>query len=264
MIQLDNISRNLGGKTVLCNLSMTVERGQTQVIVGASGAGKSVMLRHVIGLLTPDAGRVLIDGLPVGSAAAGDLEAVRSRFGVLFQSGALINWMNVFDNVALPLYEKTEMSDGEIRDNVMSKLELVGMQDAHAKMPAELSGGMRKRVGLARAIIRDPGVILYDEPTSGLDPVLARSIDHLICRLQDTLGVTSVVVTHDLHSAFYVGNRIAMLAEGQIEANCTPAEFARHASPTVQKFVQAQFGDQETAARFADHSVCLRKEYHES
>ncbi|MFO7820826.1 MAG: ABC transporter ATP-binding protein [Lentisphaeria bacterium] len=243
MIELRNISRSLGGKPVLNGLNLCVENGQTQVIVGASGTGKSVTLRHIIGLLTPDDGSVTIEGSEVGVAKGSELERIRNRFGVLFQSGALINWMNVFDNVALPLYEKTDWRRDRICDTVDEKLALVGMEHTQHKMPAELSGGMRKRVGLARAIVMEPDIILYDEPTSGLDPVLARSIDRLIRDLQAKMQVTSIVVTHDLHSAFYIGDRIAMLHEGRVVANCPPSEFAEHQSQTIREFVQAQFGN---------------------
>ena len=264
MIELKHLSRSLGGKPVLADVSLTVERGETQVIVGASGAGKSVTLRHIIGLLTPDEGEVIVDARSVGKAKGSELEGIRNQFGVLFQSGALINWMNVFDNVALPLYEKTDSSDDRIRETVLAKLALVGMEESENKMPGELSGGMRKRVGLARAIVRDPAFMLYDEPTSGLDPVLARSIDALISRLQTRLQVTSVVVTHDLHSAFLVGDRVAMLHEGRIEANCSPDEFADHGSGVVREFVKSQFGTIETAKAAAQRAATQRKQNDES
>lgn len=247
MIELTDINRSLGGRAVLNGVNLAIERGATQVIVGASGAGKSVMLRHIIGLLSPDSGEVKIAGRSLAGVAGSDLEEMRNQFGVLFQSGALINWMNVFDNVSLPLYENTDWDAARIERVVHEKLALVDMQDAGAKMPAELSGGMRKRVGLARAIVRNPDIILYDEPTSGLDPVLARSIDQLICHLQKQLQVTSVVVTHDLHSAFLIGDRIAMLHKGRIAANCSARDFVEHDAAVVREFVEAQFGDLEVA-----------------
>ena len=210
--------------------------------MGPSGTGKSVTLKHILGLLTPDEGQVLIDGEDLNALNNKRLEKVRERFGVLFQSGALINWLNIFDNMALPLREKTRLNVEEISALIQEKLLLVNLSDIDKKMPSELSGGMRKRVGLARAIIREPEIIIYDEPTSGLDPVLSRSIDRLIVNLQKRLKVTSVVVTHDLVSAFAIGDRIAMLHNGKVIELATPAEFKRSNNKIVQEFINAQFG----------------------
>lgn len=243
MLELSDIRKNLNGKDVLSGVSFRVPEGETLVVVGSSGAGKSVMLQHIAGLMAPDSGTVVIDGVDLCTARGRELEAVRNRFGMLFQSGALINWMSVYDNVALPLYEKTTLSDDEIRGIVEEKLRLVGLEGAGSKMPAEISGGMRKRAGLARAIVREPTLILYDEPTSGLDPVMSRTIDDLILDLQRSLGVTAVVVTHDLRSAFAVGNNVAMLHEGQIVELSPPEQFRNSDRPFVRKFVDAQFGD---------------------
>jgi phospholipid/cholesterol/gamma-HCH transport system ATP-binding protein len=195
----------------------------------------------MVGLMRPDDGRVLVDGADLTHAAGEQLAALRRKFGVLFQSGALINWMTLAENVALPLVEHTDLSAEEIDQRVREKLEWVGLSDYRHLRPAEISGGMKKRAGLARAIIHEPEVILYDEPTSGLDPVLSRHIDQLIRNLQRRLGVTSVVVTHDLHSAFTVGDRIAMLYEGQVATVGTPAEFRECPHPFVQSFIKAQF-----------------------
>jgi len=240
MIRLVDIHKSLGGRPVLRGVDLHVQRGETLVIVGASGTGKSVTLQHMVALLTPDRGQVLVEGERVDTVRGQALERIREKFGVLFQSGALINWMNVFDNVALPLYEKTDLDDAAVAEKVHSALALVGLEGVDEKMPAELSGGMRKRAGLARAIIRDPSIVLYDEPTSGLDPVMSRRIDRLIRSLQQRLQVTSVVVTHDLHSAFEVGDRIAMLAEGRIVEEGTPEEFRRSRDPLVREFLEAQ------------------------
>ncbi len=241
MIELRDVHKSLGGREVLRGVSLEVQRGETVVIVGPSGTGKSVTLQHMVGLLTPDRGEVLVEGLNVHAATGRALEKIRDRFGVLFQSGALINWMTVYDNVALPLYEKTDLGDAEIEQRVSEALALVGLEDAGPKMPAELSGGMRKRAGLARAIIHNPSIVLYDEPTSGLDPVMSRKIDALILDLRARLGVTSVVVTHDLRSAFTVGDRVAMLSGGRIVEIADPESFRRSNNPVIREFVDAQF-----------------------
>lgn len=241
MIRFENITKVLGGKTVLDNISFEVNEGETFVIVGLSGAGKSVTLKHMIRLMEPDEGNVVVDGEDMSSLGRNELQAVRSKFGVLFQSAALMQWMNVFDNIALPLRECTPKTEEEIKQRVMEKLELLHLSDAVDKFPADLSGGMRKRVGLARAIVTDPKIILYDEPTSGLDPVTSRRIDNLIMDMRRELGITSVVVTHDLHSALTVGSRIMMLHEGQVVENAPPEEFIRSGDETVQRFLVSQY-----------------------
>ncbi len=255
MIELRNVHKTLAGREVLKGMSLRVDRGETLVIVGASGSGKSVTLKHMIGLMRPDKGEVLVDGRPVHDARGRELEAIRDQFGVLFQSGALINWMTVFDNVALPLRERTAMTEREIDERVREKLALVGLEGAEDKMPAALSGGMKKRAGLARALARNPSVILYDEPTSGLDPVLSRSIDQLISDVERQLKTTGVVVTHDLLSAFNVGDRIALLHDGEIVACGTPAEFREESHPVVQEFLHAHFSD---AGRGPDGAASVR------
>ncbi len=241
MIRFENITKVLSGKTVLDNISFEVGEGETFVIVGLSGAGKSVTLKHMIRLMQPDAGSVLIDGEPINHLSRGALQTIRSKFGVLFQSAALLQWMSVKDNVALPLREHTKMSEQEIDTLVAEKLRLLNLSDAADQFPADLSGGMQKRAGLARAIVMDPQIVLYDEPTSGLDPVTSRRIDHLIVDMRRELGITSVVVTHDLHSALAIGSRIMMLHGGKIVENATPAAFIRSKDPTVQSFLESQY-----------------------
>ena len=241
MIRFENITKVLGGKTVLDEISFEVGEGETVVIVGLSGAGKSVTLKHMIRLMQPDAGKVLIDGEAIGDLGRTALQAVRTKFGVLFQSAALLQWMSVEDNVALPLREHTKMDEGEIEQLVAEKLRLLNLSDTGDKFPADLSGGMRKRVGLARAIIMNPKIMLYDEPTSGLDPVTSRHIDNLIVDMRKELGITSVVVTHDLHSALSIGSRIMMLHQGQIVENATPEEFIRSKDGTVRSFLESQY-----------------------
>ena len=241
MIRFDQVTKKLGRKTVLDNISFEVGEGETFVVVGLSGAGKSVTLKHMIRLMEPDSGTVAIDGEDINLLSRRDLQRVRAKFGVLFQSAALLQWMTVQDNVALPLREHTKTPDEEIVGRVNEKLELLGLADAWDKYPSDISGGMQKRAGLARAIIMNPKIVLYDEPTSGLDPVTSRRIDDLIVNMRERLGITSVVVTHDLHSALAIGSRIMMLHEGRIVENAPPAEFIRSKDPTVQSFLESQY-----------------------
>lgn len=241
MIVFEHVKKNLGGKIVLNDLCMEIRKGETFVIVGTSGAGKSVTLKHMVRLLTPDSGRVVVDGEVVSEARGRDLERIRARFGYLFQSGALLQWLTVGDNVGLPLREKTLLSDEEIDRKAQEMLGLVGLPDVMDKRPDDLSGGMRKRAALARAIITQPDIILYDEPTSGLDPVTSRTIDRLIDDMRKNLGVTSVVVTHDLHSALAIATRIGMLYEGRLVEVAPPEEFVRSRVPVVQDFLEAQY-----------------------
>ncbi len=241
MIRFEQVSKRLGGAVVLDAIDYEIDANETFVIVGASGAGKSVSLKHMVRLLTPDSGRVLIGDDCVSAARGQELDRIRNRFGFLFQSAALLQWLTVADNVGLPLRMKTNMTDAEIDRRVREKLDMVNLADAFDKQPADLSGGMRKRVGLARAIINDPEIILYDEPTSGLDPVTSRTIDRLIDRLRSELGVTSVVVTHDLHSALAIGTRIAMLHDGKIVELSEPQEFVKSENKFVKGFLEAQY-----------------------
>jgi phospholipid/cholesterol/gamma-HCH transport system ATP-binding protein len=241
MIRFERVTKKLGRKVVLDEVDYEIQPGETFVIVGLSGAGKSVSLKHMVRLLTPDSGKVWVGDDCVSEASGSDLDRIRGKFGVLFQSGALLQWMNAGENVALPLREHTEMPEDEIYALVREKLKLVNLEDAFEKMPADLSGGMRKRIALARAIITKPDIILYDEPTSGLDPVTSRTIDKLIDDLRRELGVTSVVVTHDLHSALAIGSRIAMLHEGQMIELSTPKEFVKSKNEVVQSFLEAQY-----------------------
>jgi phospholipid/cholesterol/gamma-HCH transport system ATP-binding protein len=239
-IELCDLTKSLGGRSVLDGVSLSIQRGETMCIIGGSGAGKSVTLKHIVGLLRPDRGLVRIDGVDVTNTNHGTIDAARKKIGFLFQGAALLNSMNVFENVALPLREHERLPEVEVRARVLEKLGLVGLADAGAKMPAELSGGMRKRVGLARAIIRGPEIILYDEPTAGLDPVIASTINDLILDLRKKLGVTSILVTHDMSSAFRVANRIAMLLKGRIVKVGTPAEFKASTDPVVRQFIHGE------------------------
>ncbi|MBT8042118.1 MAG: ATP-binding cassette domain-containing protein [Kiritimatiellales bacterium] len=241
MIRFEHVTKVLGNKTVLDRISFEVGEGETFVIVGLSGAGKSVTLKHMIRLMMPDDGSILIDGQEINRLRHSALQEVRGKFGVLFQSAALLQWMSVRDNIALPLRELTHTPEEEILRLVNEKLEMLGLADAGEKFPADISGGMRKRVGLARAIIMNPKIVLYDEPTSGLDPVTSRRIDDLIVNMRSQLGITSVVVTHDLHSALSIGTRIMMLHEGRIVENASPEDFIRSKNETVQSFLESQY-----------------------
>ena len=222
-------------------MNLHVKKGETLVVLGPSGAGKSVTLKHIVGLMRPDSGHLFIGDDDITVAYGENLARIRDRMGFLFQGGALLAWLNVGENVALPLREKTEMGDDQILDLVHEKLKLVGLDNDFDKAPSEISGGMRKRVSLARAIVMTPEVVLYDEPTSGLDPVTSRKIDELIDDMRSKLGVTSVVVTHDLHSALSIGTRIAMLYNGKIIELSTPEELLESDEPRVREFLDAQY-----------------------
>jgi phospholipid/cholesterol/gamma-HCH transport system ATP-binding protein len=216
-VEFRDLHKAYGAKQVLRGASVTVYRGEVLVIMGGSGTGKSVALRHMLGLEVPDSGRVIVEEEDITDLPEEELYRIRKKFGMLFQSGALFDSMTVFENVAFPLREHTDMSEEEIARAVREKLELVNLPNTEHLMPVDLSGGMKKRVGLARSIVLDPQVILYDEPTTGLDPLTSQTINELIVDLQAKLNVTSVVVTHDIHSAFSVGDRIAFLHQGVFE-----------------------------------------------
>lgn len=242
MIELDGICKTLSGRLVLDHVSLQVQKGETLCILGQSGQGKSVTLKHIVGLMKPDEGIVRVAGIDITADTNGALDRARKKIGFLFQNSALLNSMSVFDNVALPLREHERPPEDEIRRIVMEKLDLVGLADAAEKIPAVLSGGMRKRAGLARAIVRDPEIILYDEPTAGLDPVISSTINDLILDMQAKLHVTSILVTHDMSSAFKVSNRIAFLYRGRVVKLGTPAEFRETDDPMIKQFV---FGESE-------------------
>jgi phospholipid/cholesterol/gamma-HCH transport system ATP-binding protein len=231
-VEFQDVHKAYGTKQVLRGADLKVYRGEVLVILGGSGTGKSVTLRHMLGLEAPDSGRVLVEDEDITDLPEEELYRVRKKFGMLFQSGALFDSMTVFENVAFPLREHTEMSDEEIARAVRDRLELVSLPNTEQLMPVDLSGGMRKRVGLARSIVLDPKMILYDEPTTGLDPITAARINDMIIELQSKLNVTSVVVTHDIQSAFSVGDRIAFLNKGVFEWTGTMEE-ARNADHAI-------------------------------
>ena len=217
MLSLKGVHKSFGPQVVHCDLELQVPRGKSTIIVGPSGAGKSVLLKYFIGMMFPDRGEVLVDGEELGSLTRQDLYRVRSRFGFLFQGAALFDSMTTFDNVALPVREKMKLEESETADRVMEKLDLVGMADAAHKYPAELSGGMQKRVGLARALARDPEVLLFDEPTTGLDPESTYKIYELFMDTQKKLGYTSVQVSHDIPKVFRLADQVAVLEGGRLD-----------------------------------------------
>ena len=241
MIRFDHVTKRLGGRNVLDDLSFEITKGEVFIIVGPSGTGKSVTLKHMIRLLTPTSGSVWVGDTEISAADSDTLGRVRERFGYLFQGGALLGWLTVADNIALPLREKTRLPEKEIDARVAEALRMVGLENDGDKFPNEISGGMQKRAGFARAIVRRPEIVLYDEPTSGLDPITSRTIDRLILKLNADLGITSVVVTHDLQGALLIADRIAMLTGGRFVEVSAPKVFVATDQPDVRGFLDAQF-----------------------
>src|SRR5271154_5476047 len=237
MIEARNLQKSFGGQKVLDGVNMRIETGESVVIIGRSGGGKSVLLKHLIGLLKPDSGEVLIDGENIELMNERQLLRVRKNFGMVFQGAALFDSMTVAENVAFGLRRHEHLTEAEIAKRVAKTLEVVDLPGTENKNPAELSGGMRKRVGLARAIIYEPQIVLYDEPTTGLDPIVSDSIDKLIMRVRDHLKVTSIVVTHDMRTARRVGNCVMLLHEKKIHARAAPEEFFVSQDPIVRQFV---------------------------
>jgi phospholipid/cholesterol/gamma-HCH transport system ATP-binding protein len=244
MIEFDGIWKTFGGEPVLRGVDLVVREGETLVLLGPSGTGKSVLLKHAIGLLRPDRGSVTVDGVSIPDAAPGQLKRVRKTVGYVFQHSALFDSMTVLQNLALAIHDEDEIRPAQdAREEAGSLLRRVNLEPAVLdQYPAELSGGMRKRVGVARAIASGPRYVLYDEPTTGLDPVNAETIDRLIMELAEELGVTSIVVTHDLESAFQVGDRVALLTEGRLRAVGTPQEILESEDPVVRRFMHRRFG----------------------
>ena len=237
VIRFRDVHKSFGAQHVLVGLSFEVRRGETLAVMGPSGTGKSVVLRHVIGLLQPDRGSVEVEGQEVSRLPRKELSALRRRMGFLFQEGALINWLSVGENVALPLRENTRLSEAEIRAKVQAKLELVRIPDAWNKMPSQISGGMKKRVGLARALITDPEIVLYDEPNAGLDPEISHSINELIRDVQRELSVTAVVVEHRVRCIKTVADRVIFLEQGQVLLDLPPREFFASDHPRLRQFL---------------------------
>ncbi len=245
MISVRNLHKTLGSQSILSGINLEIRSGETCVIIGRSGGGKSVLLKHFVGLMKPTAGEVLIDGEEIAGLPERKLGAIRKKVGILFQSGALFDSMNVEENIAFPLREAGIKDLKVIHEKVAEALEMVDLGGEQKKMPENLSGGMRKRVGLARTIVGRPACILFDEPTTGLDPIASDSINRLIRRLQKRLSVTSVVVTHDMKTAYHTADRIAYLHEGRIYFLGTAAELRASADPVIQDFIEGRSGDTE-------------------
>jgi phospholipid/cholesterol/gamma-HCH transport system ATP-binding protein len=237
MIDVRGLMKRIGLQEILLGIDLTVAKGETLVIIGRSGGGKSVLLKHLIGLMQPDAGEIWIEGENIIGLSERKLAAIRTKIGILFQGGALFDSMTVEENIAFPLREAGERNAKVIGEKVREILEVIELEGEQKKMPVNLSGGMKKRVGLARSIIRRPSCILYDEPTAGLDPVVSDSINHLIRRLQKRFQVTSIVVTHDMKSAFHIADHIAYLHEGRIYFYGTPQELEKSSDPLIQDFL---------------------------
>jgi len=240
MIQLIDIHKSFGPKRVLDGFTLDVVEGETMVIIGYSGTGKSVAIKHIVGLLEPDRGTVFVDGLEVPKLKRRELYDLRARIGYVFQFAALFDSLSIGDNVAMGLRKQGTLNEREIVDRVNETLELVDLPNVASRFPAELSGGMRKRVGIARAIAARPKYLLYDEPTTGLDPVTSAVIDELMIRMRDRLGVTGIVITHDMRSAYRVGTRIAMLYDGRIRQVGTVDEIQHSTDPVIRQFIEGR------------------------
>jgi phospholipid/cholesterol/gamma-HCH transport system ATP-binding protein len=237
MIRLVNVNKSFKSQQVLRDVNLIIPTGQTTVIIGRSGGGKSVLLKHIMGLIRPDSGEIWIDDEEINRLNQRNLYRVRRRFGMLFQEGALFDSMSVGENVAFPIREHKRMSHSEIEKLVAEKLALVGLQEIENKLPSELSGGMRKRVALARAMALDPDIMLFDEPTTGLDPIMTASIDHLIIETQKRFQMTCVVISHDIQSVFRIAHNVVMLYEGKIIEGGTPEVFRQSDNKIIQDFL---------------------------
>ncbi|MEW6388076.1 MAG: ATP-binding cassette domain-containing protein [Thermodesulfobacteriota bacterium] len=241
MIQIIDLTRSFNGQTVLDGINLEVPTGKITVIIGKSGAGKSVLLKHVIGLLKPDRGRILIDDFDITRASPRQLQEFKMRLGVLFQGGALFDSLSVLENVAFPLREKTRLPEGEILRRARERLAQVNLAaEVEDKYPDELSGGMKKRVALARALIQEPEMMLFDEPVTGLDPPMTNTVFHLIGKTHQEIGYTGLIVSHDIPGVFQVADYVAMLHGGRIIARGTPAEIQGHPDPVVQSFIKGE------------------------
>ncbi|MGF1656831.1 MAG: ABC transporter ATP-binding protein [Verrucomicrobiales bacterium] len=249
LLRMIDVHKALGEQKILQGVNLDIYAGETLVIIGRSGEGKSVLLKNMVGLMKPDQGRILYEDQDIAQLSERQLMPIRRRIGILFQGGALFDSFTVKENIAFPLWEAGERNRRVIAKKVDEALEVVNLAGHGDKMPVNLSGGMKKRVGLARAIIGEPSCVLYDEPTAGLDPVVTDSIDQLILRLQSRFGITSVVVTHDMKSAFHVANRIAYLREGKIYFLGTPEELKNNEDPAIQDFIEGRSSEEEQASK---------------
>jgi phospholipid/cholesterol/gamma-HCH transport system ATP-binding protein len=237
MIELTDVHKSFGSKHVLRGVNLTITRGESVVVIGGSGSGKSVLIKHIIGLLKPDKGKVVVDGFEVAELDEKHLNEMRKKFGMLFQASALFDSMLVWENVGFGLRRHTHLPDTDIKEIAVKKLKMVGLVDVEDLMPSELSGGMRKRVGLARAIAMEPEILIYDEPTTGLDPIMADAINDLIIEMREKLNVTSISITHDMKSAYKIADSIAMLYNGIIVGVGSPDEIKKTSDPVIQQFI---------------------------
>jgi phospholipid/cholesterol/gamma-HCH transport system ATP-binding protein len=240
VIRVQGLRKRFGAQPVLRGLDLDIATGEIMVVIGRSGGGKSVLLKHLIGLLRPDAGTVVVDGVDITRLRGRDLDRVRDRYGVVFQGGALFDSMSVYDNVAFPLREKSLLAAGEVRERVDEKLEQVGLTGMGSKNPAEISGGMRKRVAIARALVTEPEIVFFDEPTTGLDPILVNTIHHLIVELHRKFRFTAVMVSHEIPEIFEIADRVAMLHDGVIVQVGPPDAVRASANPIVQHFIRGE------------------------
>ncbi len=240
MIRIVNLHKSFGSQTVLRGVNLELPTGKITTIIGGSGSGKTVLLKHLNALLLPDRGNVFVDGTDITRMRGRALNEVRRKFGVLFQGAALLDSMTIYDNVAFPLRETTAMNEEEIRQRAEGRLDQVGLSGMGYKYPAEVSGGMKKRAGLARALVMEPEIVLFDEPTTGLDPLLAKSIHQLIRKMHATFGFTGVIVSHDIPEVFNISDHVAMLTKGMIEESGRTEEFIASKNPVVQQFLKAE------------------------
>ena len=240
MIRVLDLHKSFGGQEVLRGVNLELETAKITTIIGGSGCGKTVLLKHLNALLLPDRGSILVDGTDITKLGDKELNNVRKKFGVLFQGAALLDSMTIYDNVAFPLREKTRLKEAEIQKKVDEKLSQVGLQGMGYKFPAEVSGGMKKRAGLARALVTEPAIMLFDEPTTGLDPLLGKSIHELIRKMHGTFGFTGVIVSHDIPEVFKISDRVAMLSNGVIEEVGSTGEFVESKNPIVRQFIQGE------------------------
>ncbi len=236
-ILVESLEKRFGDTVVLTDVNMQVERSEVAVVIGGSGAGKTTLLRVLIGLERPTSGKVVVGGVDIAALSERELNQARRKFGMVFQYSALLDSMNVFDNVAFPLREHTKLSAKEVREKVLDKLKVLGLEGTHQRFPSQMSGGMRKRVGLARALMLEPEVLMYDEPTSGLDPITSRMVDDLILETRERFGVTSIVISHDMAGAVHIADRIFVLSKGKVAASGTPRELSQGDNDVVREFL---------------------------
>jgi len=256
LIQFDNVTKSFGDNQVLKGVSLSVFQGEVTTIIGKSGVGKSVLLKHIIGLMEPDSGQILFNGKPMDNMKRGERRRLKQKFSYMFQGSALFDSMTVYENVALPLNEKTRLKEAEIEQRVLDKLEALDLLNIDEKYPSQLSGGMNKRVALARALITEPEIVLFDEPTTGLDPIRKNAVHGMISEYQKKFGFTGVVVSHEIPDIFYISQRVAMLEEGNIFAEGTPEEIQDSSEPVVQNFIHGLMAPDREATGMKSRQEC--------